>query len=230
MITVGILDTKGIGHCPSLEAFFSKKEKERLEKTRNEKVRSLSFFSRLLLTRMYEEKKCKKLPQISYTEEGKPYFENGECSFSISHDKDLVAVVLSEEDVGIDIQSFSREKDVRENLEKRFFSGVFEDIKKYEDFDIDIVFFEVSSEKEIFSLKTCEKKLQLGYENEENKEFLLRWTRLESMLKLVGCGFKGFKEVNNYLQKINFKTCFFQHGGLPVALSVASYKKQITNK
>ena len=56
---------------------------------------------------------------------------------------------------------------------------------------------------------------------DQNESFLLRWTQLESLLKLSGGGFKDFKNINNCLQKTKVETRFFQHGGIPFAFSVA---------
>ncbi len=52
---------------------------------------------------------------ILYTDNGKPYLDN-DVYLSISHDKDLVVVVLSNVEVGIDIQYY---KNIDEDVLKR---------------------------------------------------------------------------------------------------------------
>ena len=227
MISVGILDTKGLGHNPSLEFLLSKKERERLEKINMGKARSLSFFSRLLLMKLYEEKMGTSMPEISYTEEGKPHFLDNVCSFSISHDKNLVVVALCDEgNVGVDVQSFCGSGEALKRIEKRFLKDITSSEETTETL-IDVECFEVDLNTEGINFKkTCEKNIVCESENCEKKDFLLRWTKLEALLKLVGFGFKELKNVNDYLQSIDFKTWFFQHGGQDTALSLAFCKRK----
>ena len=227
MISVGILDTKGLGHCPSLEFLLAKGERERLEKMNKGKARSLSFFSRLLLVKIYEEKTKKKLPEISYTETGKPYFRDDVCSFSVSHDRDIVVVALNDEgNIGVDVQSFDGSEAAMKRIEKRFLKDIAVDEEKITNLDIRFDFFTLDSSNDSIDLKkTGEKEMIFKNEKSEIKDFLLRWTKLESLLKLVGCGFKETKNVNKYLQTTSFKTSFFQHGGQCFALSLAFYKR-----
>lgn len=42
---------------------------------------------------------------LKKTPNGKPYFENEELHFSISHDKDSVCVAISDSNIGVDMQS-----------------------------------------------------------------------------------------------------------------------------
>lgn len=227
MISVGILDTKGLGHNPSLEFLLPKGERERLEKINKGKARSLSFFSRLLLMKLYREKTGKNMPEISYTEEGKPYFLDNVCSFSISHDKNLVVVALSDdESVGVDLQSFCGSDDALKRIEKRFLKDVVFNEEKSESFENKVEYFAVESNIDCVDFKKVrEEDVVLKKQHGKNMDFLMSWTKLESLLKLFGCGFKELKNVNEYLQKTSFKTCFFQHGGQDVALSLAFCKK-----
>ena len=224
MISVGILDTRGLGQSPSLASHLPKSENLRIEKIKNEKKKRLSFFSRVLLSEMYEREFKKKLPEISYTEEGKPYFKSKECFFSISQSEDFVAVAISDFEVGVDIQLLSQNEEKRKRREKRFGLEVFDNSKAKEN-NIDFSFFDITEEKENLILKENKmKKPLLKNEKDGNESFLLRWTRLESALKLTGGGFKDFMNVNNGLQNIGFETWFFQHGGAPVALSIAFFE------
>ena len=227
MISVGILDTGGLGHCPSLEFLLPEGERKRLEKERIGKERSLSFFSRILLMKIYEEKMGKKIPEISYTEEGKPYFRNDVCSFSVSHDKNLVVVALSDEgDVGIDVQSFDGNEAAIKRIEKRFLEDIPACEEKTKKANIKFDYFKLGAlDKSINLEKRDKNELFFKCEKIQNKDFLLRWTKLEALLKLVGCGFKELNNVNKYLQNVDFETSFLQHGGRCFSLTLAFYKR-----
>ena len=58
---------------------------------------------------------------LAKTPSGKPYFQGKELYFSISHDADTVAVAISGQDVGIDIQS-SRGASREQEIAQRFFT------------------------------------------------------------------------------------------------------------
>ena len=69
--------------------------------------------ARELLTTMYfEENRCE-LPSILRTEQGKPYFPDGNWHFSISHTDDHAFCALSRRNIGIDAESMDREIDPR---------------------------------------------------------------------------------------------------------------------
>ena len=229
MISVGILDTKGYEVCRNFESFLPPKECARLEKIKNKKACAQSFFSRLLLSKMYEDKFQESLPEISYTNSGKPYFDKLSRYFSVSHDKDVVVVALSdEENLGIDVQSFDGSEYMMKRIEKRFLSKIPLECKEKNNREVEFLFFELSGKSERFEIKSskCElfTKEKENVLNRQTKDFLLRWTCLEASLKLSGLGFKQFGNVNESLQKEEFKTCFFQHGGICFALSLAFSK------
>ncbi len=56
---------------------------------------------------------------ISRTDSDKPYFKNCEIKFSISHSEDYVAVAVSDNEIGVDIEKIT-DKD-RDNMIDRFF-------------------------------------------------------------------------------------------------------------
>lgn len=63
---------------------------------------------------------CGEIPEIKYTEWGKPSLANGSQSISISHSQEFAAVVLSRKTMGIDIESLSRNI---EKVARRFLSA-----------------------------------------------------------------------------------------------------------
>ena len=52
-------------------------------------------------------------PEIRCTEQGKPYFENSDLHFSISHTKNHAFCCLSKRNVGIDAEECDRDIDLR---------------------------------------------------------------------------------------------------------------------
>ena len=165
----------------------------------------------------------KKLPDVCYSDYGKPFFKEDSCAFSISHDKSIVAVSITDEKdkIGVDIQSFSLRKERPSKIEKRFLSEIDFCDKKKKIKELEIRFFSLKENniKEIDTDSTI-----FEYENTENESFFERWTQLEACLKLFGKGFRELKNVNYYLQKTLVETMVLKHGGELFALSVAVAK------
>ena len=63
---------------------------------------------RWLLSLLYREETGKNLPEISYTDRGKPYFKNSPLHFSITHTKKHAFCVLSHRNIGIDAEEMDR--------------------------------------------------------------------------------------------------------------------------
>ncbi|MBQ4090732.1 MAG: 4'-phosphopantetheinyl transferase superfamily protein [Clostridia bacterium] len=102
--------------------------------TRTEKSATQSLYSLLCLAELLRDANAD--PQtlsLKRAEGGKPYFEDNEWQFNISHSGNCVAVVLSNEGaVGIDIETANISEDKAEKMAKRFFTEseqavVFED-------------------------------------------------------------------------------------------------------
>ena len=53
---------------------------------------------------------------ISYNEHGKPYFNNSNQYFNISHSKEMILIGFSDQEIGVDIEKIRENK----NLEKMF--------------------------------------------------------------------------------------------------------------
>ena len=64
---------------------------------------------RALLKEMYESYTGLPMPRILIAQRGKPYFEEGNLHFSISHTKKHVFCVLSDKPVGIDAEELDRD-------------------------------------------------------------------------------------------------------------------------
>ena len=74
--------------------------------------RSGHVVGRELLADMYREYTGEEMPEMLYTDRGKPYFANGPW-FSVTHTKESVFCALSEVPVGIDAEQIDRKIDLR---------------------------------------------------------------------------------------------------------------------
>mgnify|MGYP000685419561 CR=1 FL=1 len=80
-------------------------ELEEISYIKSESLRKQKFAVRALLDIMFGEK-----VYLSHHDNGKPYLENSVTNISITHTDKYVAVILNDnEDVGIDIESLSRD-------------------------------------------------------------------------------------------------------------------------
>ena len=80
-------------------------ELEEISFIKSESLRRQKLAVRALLDVMFEEK-----VYLSHHDNGKPYIENCATNISISHTEKYVAIILSDhEDVGIDVESLSRD-------------------------------------------------------------------------------------------------------------------------
>ena len=68
---------------------------------------------RQLLASLFFEETGREMPQISYTDNGKPYFLDEDWHFSVSHTPSHVFCCLSNENVGIDGEETDRNIDPR---------------------------------------------------------------------------------------------------------------------
>lgn len=68
---------------------------------------------RQLLEQLYRQVTGCAMPPIAVTDRGKPYFENSDWHFSISHTKNHVFCCMSRENVGIDAEEMDRTVDLR---------------------------------------------------------------------------------------------------------------------
>ena len=76
---------------------------------------------RSLLQQMYRTHFGQEMPPIAIAPRGKPYFENSDVQFSISHTKTTVFCALSHKPVGIDAEQIDR--DIRLELAHKILSA-----------------------------------------------------------------------------------------------------------
>lgn len=75
-------------------------ERERFEKIKTETRRKEMLCIRALLKELAGEQRS----AIHYNEKGKPFFKNSAKKLSVSHTKDMAAVIIDNNETGIDIQ------------------------------------------------------------------------------------------------------------------------------
>ena len=94
---------------------------EKLEKIHNKKAIRQSMGARLLLCKVLSEQYpgIPLPPKLTENQNGKPYLAQGGIFFNLSHSGDYAALVLSDEEVGVDIEKLEPPKIA---VAKRFFS------------------------------------------------------------------------------------------------------------
>lgn len=140
------------------DAFFEKRalllpeEKRRqLSAVKNVKSIKETTLAWLLLRRALGMKSDEKFPLLSFSDRGKPCFENSEVRFNLSHSSSMVCAAVSEkEEIGVDVQkkSFFSEK-----VKKRVFCTA--EIKSGEAYsDPDLYFTRLWAIKESYLKQT----------------------------------------------------------------------------
>ena len=89
--------------------------------------------------------------EFIYNESGKPYLKNSNLYFSLSHSNGIVALTISKEEIGLDIELI---KDVKDNLARRIMNDA--EYNLYQSLDKQnkkIYFFEVWTSKEAYVKK-----------------------------------------------------------------------------
>lgn len=111
----------------------------------------------LLLRYVLKEKGIDlKLHNISYNEFNKPYIKTINYHYNISHDKNFVCLIISDTEVGIDIEYINKKRDIGKLAKKTF------DDNSYLDF------------------------INLVSEDEKVDYFYQYWVRFETYVKKIG--------------------------------------------
>ena len=85
---------------------FSEKEIEEFSKIKVERRKKEYIAIRLLLNELLNKK-----PEIAYLDSGKPELKNSSSNISISHSSDFVVAIVSEKNIGIDVENTQRNID-----------------------------------------------------------------------------------------------------------------------
>lgn len=101
-------------------SMLSKERKQKVEKLKSYRAKCLCAISELLLKKALEELNIDSHIRYSYNEFKKPYLkDHPEIYFNYSHSKEYVVCVISNNEVGCDIEYIDK---LNEKLYKRFFS------------------------------------------------------------------------------------------------------------
>lgn len=156
-------------------------DNKRLEKIKNSKNNLFikeQLGSHLLLNDVLENTWFKDTNQIEYyyNENGKPYIKGSNIYFSLSHSNGIVALTISKEEIGLDIELI---KDVKDNLARRIMND--EEYMIYQNLDKQnkkVYFFEVWTSKEAY-IKKLGTKITLNPSNIMiDEDILLKHTNI----------------------------------------------------
>ena len=150
VIKLAVCRSKDIPSCNGDIAFgiaerFGKAESERINSIKNNSARLLSLGGLIALDAVVDKGTC----VIKRSEAGKPYFVDDSIGcFSISHSGELSVAACFCDEVGIDIEPVSREKEFA-RIAKRFFTT--RELRRFEEGGADAEsFLRIWTEKEAY--------------------------------------------------------------------------------
>ncbi len=132
-------------------------------------------------------------PKIIWANNGKPFYEDENIYFNISHSKDMIAVSISDtKQIGVDIEG-EIDSDKAQRLEDRFFRGLtFSDAPLAADYLYarvsscgNVEFFEIASSGGF----SVENEDVIITSVQTSDSFSARWTLYEATMKSGGGGF-----------------------------------------
>lgn len=172
---IRFFEIEGVGDFGKYERYLplvSEERRERVRKTKSPKAKTVCLLAEVLMRREIGKALGVKEEEIvfSYTEQGKPYIENEDYHFSISHTENVIVFTDSRFPVGIDIEGINAGKASDEERAKRRLrvAGRFFTEKEYE------------------SVRNS--SFDRGNEFGTDGEFCRIWTMKEAYVKMVGKG------------------------------------------
>lgn len=115
---INVLGLKDETVFNSLYNTVSNERKQKIDRLKFLQDKKLSLAVEVLLNYALKENGVKDF-EILYTKEGKPYLKDNSVKFSLSHSKDFAVCVLSDREVGCDIEKI---ESVNLNIAKRYFT------------------------------------------------------------------------------------------------------------
>ncbi|MBR2138870.1 MAG: 4'-phosphopantetheinyl transferase superfamily protein [Bacilli bacterium] len=153
MAVVYILNANNLSTDLSLYSNINPKRLEKIKKSSNKLFIKEQLGSQILLNDILENYYFQDINNIQYiyNEFGKPYIKDSNLYFSISHSNGIVALAVSKEEIGLDIELI---KDVKDNLALKVMSDVeyniYKGLNKIEKINY---FYEVWTSKEAYIKK-----------------------------------------------------------------------------
>lgn len=166
--------------------FFNKltqDEKEKINKKINNDDKKRSILGLILLEKLLKED-IKDI-NIKYSKNGKPYLENKNIHFNISHKKDYVITVISNKNIGVDIEYINKKK-INKSTSK-FFSTE----KEQKNINNEELYFT------IFSLKESYLKMKDILFDKNMIEFEIKNNEIINKRKDISI--KIIKDIKNYI-------------------------------
>ena len=153
MAVVYILNANNLKTDLSLYNNIDTKRLEKIKKSNNQLFIKEQLGSQLLLNDVLENTYFQDIANIEfyYNESGKPYIKDSNLYFSLSHSNGIVALTVSKEEIGLDIEQI---KDVKDNLARKVMNDL--EYCTYQTFTKEnkkIYFYEVWTSKEAYIKK-----------------------------------------------------------------------------
>ncbi len=153
MAVVYILNANNLKTDLTLYKNIDSRRLERIKKSKNTLFIKEQLGSHLLLTDVLENTYFQEIDKIEYicNESGKPYIKDSNLYFSLSHSNGIVALTVSKEEIGLDIELI---KDVKDTLARRIMNDL--EYSTYQSLNKEskkIYFFEVWTSKEAYIKK-----------------------------------------------------------------------------
>ncbi len=175
-------------------------------KTKNEKLKIQRIIAHSLLSYAFEESFSRPLPPIERDENGRPFIPSDDIDFNISHDGNVVALIISDKErVGIDIQITSSEVSKRliekaDSLYKKVSALTIRWEKMRE--EVQIKTLAAFCDNGILSFKACDLSLA-EYSETNGKSFDLfsHWSLIEAVSKADGEGLSGINKLSEKNKK-----------------------------
>ena len=153
MAVVYILNANNLKTDLTLYKNIDSRRLEKIKKSKNTLFIKEQLGSHLLLTDVLENTYFQEIDKIEYiyNESGKPYIKDSSLYFSLSHSNGIIALTVSKEEIGLDIELI---KDVKDTLSRRIMNDL--EYNTYQSLNKEskkIYFFEVWTSKEAYIKK-----------------------------------------------------------------------------
>ena len=153
MAVVYILNANNLKTDLTLYKNIDKRRLEKIKKSKNTLFIKEQLGSHLLLADVLENTYFQEIDKIEYiyNESGKPYIKDSSLYFSLSHSNGIIALTVSKEEIGLDIELI---KDVKDTLSRRIMNDL--EYNTYQSLNKEskkIYFFEVWTSKEAYIKK-----------------------------------------------------------------------------
>ncbi len=153
MAVVYLLNANNLKADLTLYKNIDNRRLEKIKKSKNTLFIKEQLGSHLLINDVLENTYFQDVTKLEfiYNESGKPYFKNLNLYFSLSHSNGIVALTVSKEEIGLDIELI---KDVKDSLARKIMNDL--EYNTYQSLNKEskkIYFFEVWTSKEAYIKK-----------------------------------------------------------------------------